>query len=51
MKTDLLIHKWLKMKENQRNDKSEQLPDLMTAMGSPPWMLALLIEGDVISVQ
>lgn len=28
-----------------------KLPDLMTAVGSPPSALALLIEGDVISVQ
>lgn len=27
------------------------LPELMTEVGSPPSMLALLMEGDVISVQ
>lgn len=38
--------------DNERlMDKSEHLPDLMIAVGSPPSMLALLIEGDVISVQ
>lgn len=37
------------LKENRAGAKDP--PDLMTEMGSPPSMLALLMEGDVISVQ
>lgn len=31
--------------------RARDLPDVMTETGSPPSMLALLMEGDVISVQ
>lgn len=37
--------------DKQLKEPRRKLPEVMTTVGSPPWMLALLMEGDVISVQ
>lgn len=39
------------MKTAEHKGKVKELPELMTETGSPPSMLALLMEGGVISVQ